>query len=235
MSLDFSNRVLMCVSVIAQTQQEVIDYIKEIKKKPVDVIEWRTDYFEGDIIEFLPKVIEECANTKLMFTYRTKLEGGSGTVKNCVQILEKAVRYKGLDAVDIELTLGEEQVEYYIKTAKSNGITTIASAHYFEHTPYVHQLCEVFSKMKLLGADIAKIAAMPKNIEDVVNMIRATNESSKRYSNMVGISMSKLGAMTRLCPEQIGSCLTFAAGVGISAPGQLSAKLVNDVINELRC
>ena len=45
--------------------------------------------------------------------------------------------------------------------------------------------------------------------------------------------MGKLGAVSRVCGELFGSCVTFAAGKNASAPGQIEAEKMEEILKVL--
>ena len=77
--------------------------------------------------------------------------------------------------------------------------------------------------MASMGADIAKIAVMPRSAVDVAALLAATAvcaESSR--VPLITMSMGPLGAVSRLSGQVFGSCATFATlGDAGSAPGQM--------------
>ncbi|OJT86888.1 3-dehydroquinate dehydratase, partial [Clostridioides difficile] len=95
----------------------------------------------------------------------------------------------------------------------------------------VSRLC----RMQELGADLPKIAVMPQNEKDVLVLLEATNEMFKIYADrpIITMSMSGMGVISRLCGEIFGSALTFGAAKSVSAPGQISFKELNSVLNLL--
>lgn len=77
--------------------------------------------------------------------------------------------------------------------------------------------------MQEYGADIAKIAVMPKTSGDVLRLLEATNEMKEKHTEtpVITMSMSGLGKVSRICGEVFGSAVTFASAGQASAPGQL--------------
>ena len=74
--------------------------------------------------------------------------------------------------------------------------------------------------MQKLGADIPKIAVMPKDRQDVLTLLAATAEvSEKAACPIITMSMAGNGIVSRLCGEVFGSAVTFGAGKKASAPG----------------
>lgn len=49
----------------------------------------------------------------------------------------------------------------------------------------------------------------------------------------ITISMGKLGAVSRICGETFGSCITFGAGTDASAPGQIPATQLRKILELL--
>lgn len=81
--------------------------------------------------------------------------------------------------------------------------------------------------MQEKGADICKIAVMPKDKKDVEALINASSRANKEIqAPIITMSMGELGAVTRICTKKTGSVLTFAAGLNASAPGQPSHEIV---------
>jgi len=69
---------------------------------------------------------------------------------------------------------------------------------------------------------VAKVAVMPRSMEDVLTLLTATLQASQTLDiPVVSMSMGGLGSMTRLCGCAFGSAMTFAVGQGSSAPGQM--------------
>ncbi len=81
---------------------------------------------------------------------------------------------------------------------------------------------ERFAQAQDLQADIAKVAVMPHDMEDVLTLLSATLQSSRALRiPLVSMSMGRFGAVTRLCGWAFGSAMTFAVGESSSAPGQM--------------
>ena len=79
--------------------------------------------------------------------------------------------------------------------------------------------------MDSFGADILKLAVMPKSEEDLMALLTATVMMKSRSDKpVITMSMGKTGVLSRLCGEMSGSSVTFAAGIKASAPGQITAE-----------
>ena len=72
-------------------------------------------------------------------------------------------------------------------------------------------------RMAALGADICKIAVMPRNRRDVVALTAACAQADDALTQpIIAISMGEMGMPTRICAEAMGSCLSFGTA---GAPG----------------
>lgn len=89
--------------------------------------------------------------------------------------------------------------------------------------------------MQDLGADIPKIAVMPQSKKDVLTLLAATEEMSTQYADrpIITMSMSGTGVISRLCGEVFGSAATFGMVGQGSAPGQIPADQLEQVLEIL--
>ncbi len=223
----FNNKALICVPAIAKTSEELKKELLILDNCPCDIIEWRADFFQDDILSELKKVRNLIKNKKLLFTFRTLAQGGNRDCETYKKLVTDVINTKLVDFIDIEIISADCEI---INLAKEKQILSIVSSHYFTHTPKKDDIKAEFARMEAIGADIPKIAVMPKKLTDVTGFMEAVYETSQINSPIIGISMSKLGLATRLCPEQIGSCLSFAAGVSASAPGQIDSETLHKII-----
>ena len=138
----------ICVPVIEKTEKEIIKYIKYINKLPIDIIEWRADFYLEDIIYNeeseiniieISKSIKKITNKPIIFTMRSYKEGGklkNDFYNNIIDIYKTVIKNKCFDLIDLEiLTLKERDIKNLIKLAKENNIKTIISNHDFNKTP----------------------------------------------------------------------------------------------------
>ncbi|HEY5575805.1 MAG TPA: type I 3-dehydroquinate dehydratase, partial [Clostridiaceae bacterium] len=147
-----------------------------------------------------------------------------------------AIESGAIDLVDVELFSTPEKINSLIKFAKENNVKVIMSNHDFFKTPAKEEIVSRLVKMQEYGADITKIAVMPKSEEDVLTLLSATLEMKKVKGDRpcITMSMASLGVISRLSGELFGSCMTFAAARQISAPGQVSVKDARHILNLLK-
>lgn len=231
----------ICVPIIGKNNIEIIDEIKQIKKSKLDLVEWRVDYYKDiESIEKVKKVLKvirnEIKDIPIIFTFRSKNEGGQKelSIKDYINLNKEIIATKLIDIIDIELFIGDKIVTDIIDIAHKNNIKVIISNHDFYATPNKEEIINRLCKMQDLNADICKIAVMPNNHKDVINLLDATQEMKNLYSRVpiVTMSMGKLGLISRLSGEIFGSAITFAiASDKVSAPGQIYINQLENILD----
>ena len=111
----------------------------------------------------------------------------------------------------------------------------MGSNHDFQRTPSQADLIFRLRKMQDMGADIPKIAVMPRSAGDVLTLLSATEEMARCYADrpIITMSMSSQGVVSRLCGEVFGSSMTFGAVGQVSAPGQIPVDQLRQVLEIL--
>ena len=239
----------ICVPIVAGSEEDVFADAQRIvdeaarceaeyEGKRLDIIEFRADYFDmvtnkTVLIETLKKVKEIIGERLLLFTYRSEEEGGNlrhDRAENMIDdIYEWVIEKEAADIIDIELLQGNYYVVRTASKAHDKGIKVIMSYHNFEETPHDDEIIEKLRNMEVLGADILKIAVMPKNEFDVRRLMElneyAITGKLKGYPithPVVTMSMGDIGKVSRISGKKTGSAITFAYVGEESAPGQLN-------------
>ena len=232
----------ICVPIVGKTREEIIKAAEEIRTLPVDVVEWRADWyeevFEADVVlDVLQELRRSLGELPLLFTFRTKKEGGEKEIdEKYYRTLNQLVAESGLaDLIDVEVFSGDEVVNDLVRTAHENEVKVIGSNHDFEKTPSKEEIIRRLQKMQELDVDLPKIAVMPKKKEDVLTLLAATEEMYRKYADrpIITMSMAGDGVISRLCGEVFGSALTFGAAGQASAPGQIGVKELRQILTIL--
>ena len=235
-------RPKICVPIVGQTKEDILLEAGTFERIPVDVVEWRVDWFENvfdtdkvlDVAKDLQTVLKD---TPILFTFRTAKEGGEKAISSeDYKALNMAVAKSGyVDFIDVEAFTGEEIVKSMIQEAHSYGVKVIASNHDFHKTPEKSDIIYRLRKMQDMNADIPKIAVMPQNKKDVLTLLSATEEMTSLYADrpIITMSMAGTGVISRLCGEVFGSSMTFGAAKKASAPGQMGVKELETVLGLL--
>mgnify|MGYP001034012631 FL=1 len=130
------------------------------------------------------------------------------------------------DLIDVEYFYDIPFVTEVIETAHAHGVKVIVSNHDFKPTLPMEQIVNRFKDMINTGTDIAKIAMMPEDGSQVVDMMQAAKElqESGNQTPLIVISMGELGVSTRTTGEMYGNCISFATAGIPSAPGQIDVE-----------
>ncbi len=203
---------------------------------PGDLYEWRMDGFFGDVPQTLPLLQEALRGKPLLCTLRTKKEGGQAEVSPEEYEAQLAALLKtgSVDLIDIELSCGEERTARLVRLAHSFGTAAVVSKHDFEKTPPREEISATLVRMKELGADLPKYAVMPRDPGDVLALLEATWQASRRIGPVISMSMGELGKLTRAVGGIFGSCMTFGVGVQASAPGQIEVEDLRAILEDLQ-
>lgn len=232
----------VCIPNVGKTKEEILTLTEQYKSMPMDLMEWRVDWFEGvedtqAVLDVLSGIREKLGDTPLLFTFRTKKEGGVHDIDTAAYIaLNKAVAATKLaDLIDVEIFTGDEIVSDLISAIHASGTKVVASNHDFDRTPAKSDIVYRLRKMQDMGADIPKIAVMPRSKKDVLTLLSATVEMASDYADrpIITMSMAGLGSISRLSCEVFGSCLTFGSGSMASAPGQIGAQELKEVLTSV--
>ncbi|MDF2676797.1 MAG: aroD [Bacillota bacterium] len=231
----------ICVPLVGKTEQSILDEVAFLSSVDFDLAEFRVDFYEfaddlQKVIDLLEK-IRQNYNKPLLFTFRTKKEGGEYEMSEdkYFELNHVAIESGYIDLIDIELFSSADKIKELITVAKEKNVKVVMSNHDFFKTPVKEEIVKRLVQMQEYDADITKIAVMPKSEEDVLTLLSATLEMKKEKGDRpcITMSMSSLGVISRLSGELFGSCMTFAAAKKVSAPGQVNVKEVRNILNLL--
>lgn len=233
-----TGKPLICVPVMEQTREEIIREMTYLTQSRADIIEWRVDAFENfldynavrEILEMVKPLFER---KLLLYTFRTKKQGGEVEIEGekLNDLHDLAAESGCVDLIDLEF-FAEEHTTRKIRKLQAQGVHIVASHHDFEETPSPEVMQMLLEKMCVGGADIVKLAVMPRNKKDVLNLLEVTGRFKEENTDtpIITMSMGKLGSISRLCGEIFGSCVTFGTHKRASAPGQFEMKQLAEVL-----
>ena len=185
---------------------------------------------QADLIELrLDSVSPEMDAACLRAACRTVREAAQGTA--ILATMRTARDERLCDALDVELSIGEAAFSRIARAAHEVGMPVIGSCHDFEKTPDAEEMAARLCRMAALGADICKIAVMPRKRRDVVALTAACAQADDALTQpIIAISMGEMGMPTRICAEAMGSCLSFGTAGAASAPGQMEAGALREAL-----
>lgn len=232
---------LICVSVVDSNKTDIVSEVKRLVDNNIEMIEWRVDAFENvtspnAVREVLKEIEPLVQNTILVFTFRSKEQGGQCSLSSeqVYDLHQIAAESKVVDFIDVEYFYTED-ADAEIYELQKMGAKVITSHHDFHETPSADVLFMLLEQMKHSNADIVKMAMMPQCTEDVLRLLSETNHFHKRYPEqpLVTMAMGELGMVSRISGEVFGSCVTFGAGKNASAPGQISMEKLEEILTVL--
>lgn len=234
-------RPLICVPIMQSSKEGIVCEAKRLAELRTDMIEWRVDAFENPldqdaIREVLKEMEPVIGNTILVFTFRSKQQGGlvQPGQKEISDIHQLAAESGVADLIDVEY-FSSRHPKKEIAELQRMGAHVIASHHDFIQTPRRDIIQTVLEQMNAGGADIIKLALMPRSTGDVLVLLEETNAFHEENPDrpVITMSMGPLGCISRVAGETFGSCITFGAGERMSAPGQLPMEDLKQVLDIL--
>jgi 3-dehydroquinate dehydratase I len=234
-------RVKTIVPITGTTADEAIAQARAIgASAQTDVAEFRVDFLDialdaARLAALGPKIAEQLHGKPLIVTFRTQAEGGNKAIADT----DYAVMYETLlkahfaDLIDVEMFRSEAVVRRLLAAAHEAGVFVVMSSHDFSATPPAAELVARLRRQQELGADVLKLAMMPRDPGDVLELFRATWEMASRYAErpMMTMSMGGTGVVSRLAGEIFGSAMSFGMIGRASAPGQVEVDRLAGVLN----
>ncbi len=234
--------VKVIVPITGTTTELLVEQAARLAEHDLDLVEWRVDHFEqvsdtGQVLDAARRIADALGGKPVLFTFRTAAEGGLQAITpEDYAELNIAVARSGLvDLVDVELYLDREQGDRVIAAAHEAGVKVVVSNHDFEATPPREEIVARLRAMQDRGADIPKIALMPRDPGDVLTLLAATYEMASQHADrpILTMAMAGPGVISRMAGEVFGSCATFAMVGQASAPGQVPVEELQPVLRLL--
>lgn len=221
---------LACTPLVGRDEAAVQRELDAVLAKEPDLIEWRVDFFAAiadtaRVVALGREIRARAGRTPVIFTRRSTREGGTPTALSEDQVLAlyaAVCRSGSVEMFDMELSSEPRHWQAALALARETGARMIGSFHDFKTTPPKAELVAKFAAMQAGGADIAKVAVMPRHPRDVLTLLDATLEARETLElPLISMSMGGYGALSRLFGHLYGSTVSFAVGDQPSAPGQV--------------
>ena len=238
---DEAARPRICLTLTGKTLEEDIGQFRS-QRYFADMVELRVDLLrkeERAKAAKFPEMLAKEASWKVpaVLTFRRVCDGGAykGAEGERAKFFEKILAATtfakatvvkenangGFDYVDFEEGFGGEKL---LKLAHAASAKVVRSLHKFNGP--VKNLAETLKKLGRSG-DIAKVAFMPRGLDDV----------AKVFDEMAGVSgggfivcaMGAQGLATRVLASRLGSAWTYASVGGLDGIGHVTpSELVRD-------
>lgn len=229
-------RPALCVPVMGHSTEDIRAAAARAAQAGAELLELRMDSLSP--MPALAQAQAACTAAKesglpLLFTLRTARDGGAGDGDPAAyEALLTGIALSGCcDAVDCELSVGEEAFVRIAAAAHAAGIPVVGSSHAFDVPEDAELPARWLARQAALGADVCKAAVMAggrvQALEAAWRMARAGERLGRPY---IAIVMGAEGVLTRAACECVGSCLTFASAGEASAPGQMDARALRPAL-----
>lgn len=230
------------VSLTGRTPDELLAQVEALSGRPVDIVEWRVDFFDSlsdttAILDQAGILAARVGRKPLLATCRTSEEGGQARIDDdaYADLVVTLAECGAVDLVDVEYRRGGSAVERIIAAAHVRNIAVVASNHDFDATPPKEEIVARLRAMQVLGADVCKIAVMPQSAADVLTLLDATRIMHEDHVErpLITMSMGGLGVISRIAGQVFGSAATFGMVGAASAPGQVDASELRELLDVL--
>ena len=221
---------LVCLPLVADDAAALMAQAETVVALKPDLVEWRVDKFQElqspePVMAALPALRRALGEIPVIFTCRIVTEGGFQPIDADTRLaIDLAAIASGqIDVIDAELANDPAMIAAIRDACRQSGVKLILSSHDFEKTPEAAAIVEKLCQAEALGADIAKVAAMPQTHQDVLTLLEATYVARRGAVKIpiITMSMAGLGAVSRVAGGLFGADVTFAVGAESSAPGQI--------------
>jgi 3-dehydroquinate dehydratase-1 len=221
---------LICAPLVGVDRDALLAEAATVAAAKPDLFEWRVDFFRAiddpaRVIDTARALRRALPGMPLLFTRRSAAEGGQGVPVSEPAVVElyAAVCAAGcVDLIDYEMSNDAGSVQSVREASARHGVGLVLSYHNFSETPSLEALGARFRRAQELGGDVAKVAVMPRRLDDVLTLLSATLHASESLEiPLISMSMGTYGSLTRMIGFAFGSALTFGVGASSSAPGQV--------------
>lgn len=235
-----TGRPKVIVPVMGTTVEELLARASDLSGVDLDIVEWRVDHLAPTpsptaIAGISTRLREVIGNTPLLFTFRTRGEGGAQDIApgRYEELNVAAIASGMIDAVDVEHRFDRSAGDAVMAAAARSGVAVIGSVHDFAATPARDELVTELVAMQERGCAVVKAAVMPHSPGDVLELMTATWTMTSRHpaTPVMTMAMGGLGLITRLCPQLLGGCATFATVGEASAPGQVPVAEIRPLLD----
>ncbi|HEU4031348.1 TPA: type I 3-dehydroquinate dehydratase [Streptococcus pneumoniae] len=223
----------LIVSVMPRSLEEA-QALDATRYLDADIIEWRADYLPKEaILQVAPAIFEKFAGRELVFTLRTRSEGGEIDLspEEYIHLIKEVAQFYQPDYIDFEYYSYKDVFEEMLDFPN-----LVLSYHNFQETP--ENMMEILSELTILNPKLVKVAVMAHTEQDVLDLMNYTRgfKTLNPEQEYVTISMGKVGKVSRITADVTGSSWSFASLDEVSAPGQISLasmKKIREILDEV--
>jgi len=231
------------VPITAKTKEQALAQAQVIANTAdADLAEFRIDLlsFASDtkqVIAVGHELKKILGNKPLIATIRTKNEGGQLEISDVDygKTYQAYLKNPFMDWLDVEMFRDQKVVSDIVQKAHQKKVLIVMSNHDFQKTPSQDEIEKRLLKQDQMGADILKIAVMPKSKQDVFTLMNATLKVSQQTTKpLLTMSMGQLGTISRVATANMGGSYSFGMIGQASAPGQIDVTKLKQILKTVQ-
>lgn len=231
------------VPITAKTKEQALAQAQVIANTAdADLAEFRIDLlsFASDtkqVIALGHELKKILGNKPMIATIRTKNEGGQLEISDADygKTYQAYLKNPFMDWLDVEMFRDQKVVSEIVQKAHQKKVLVVMSNHDFQKTPSQDEIEKRLLKQDQLGADILKIAVMPKSKQDVFTLMNATLKVSQQTTKpLLTMSMGQLGTISRVAIANMGGSYSFGMIGEASAPGQIDVTKLKQILKTVQ-
>lgn len=231
------------VPITAKTKEQALAQAQVIANTAdADLAEFRIDLlsFASDtkqVIALGHQLKKILGNKPMIATIRTKNEGGQLEISDADygKTYQAYLKNPFMDWLDVEMFRDQKVVSEIVQKAHQKKVLVVMSNHDFQKTPSQDEIEKRLLKQDQMGADILKIAVMPKSKQDVFTLMNATLKVSQQTTKpLLTMSMGQLGTISRVATANMGGSYSFGMIGEASAPGQIDVTKFKQILKTVQ-
>lgn len=231
------------VPITAKTKEQALAQAQVIANTAdADLAEFRIDLlsFASDtkqVIALGHELKKILGHKPMIATIRTKNEGGQLEISDADygKTYQAYLKNPFMDWLDVEMFRDQKVVSEIVQKAHQKKVLVVMSNHDFQKTPSQDEIEKRLLKQDQMGADILKIAVMPKSKQDVFTLMNATLRVSQQTTKpLLTMSMGQLGTISRVATANMGGSYSFGMIGQASAPGQIDVTKLKQILQTVQ-
>lgn len=231
------------VPITAKTKEQTLAQAQVIANTAdADLAEFRIDLlsFASDtkqVIALGHELKKILGNKPMIATIRTKNEGSQLEISDADygKTYQAYLKNPFMDWLDVEMFRDQKVVSEIVQKAHQKKVLVVMSNHDFQKTPSQDEIEKRLLKQDQMGADVLKIAVMPKSKQDVFTLMNATLKVSQQTTKpLLTMSMGQLGTISRVATANMGGSYSFGMIGQASAPGQIDVTKLKQILQTVQ-
>lgn len=231
------------VPITAKTKEQALAQAQVIANTAeANLAEFRIDLlsFASDtkqVIALGHELKKILGNKPMIATIRTKNEGGQLEISDADygKTYQAYLKNPFMDWLDVEMFRDQKVVSEIVQKAHQKKVLIVMSNHDFQKTPSQDEIEKRLLKQDQMGADVLKIAVMPKSKQDVFTLMNATLKVSQQTTKpLLTMSMGQLGTISRVATANMGGSYSFGMIGQASAPGQIDVTKLKQILQTVQ-